>query len=69
MSMPDDLDDIERVALALVAQIGRSAALLVREQAELADALPDLPSAETWRDIANAIDRLRSKPLTTLPPH
>jgi len=67
--MLDDLDDIERVALALVAQIGCSAALLVREQPELADALPDLLSAETWRGIANAIDRLRPKPLTTSPLH
>jgi hypothetical protein len=69
MSMPNDLDDIERVAITLVAQIGRSAVLLVREQAELSDALPDLPSAETWRDIADAIDRLRPTPLTTLPQH
>ena len=67
--MPDDLDDIGRVALALVAQIGRSAALIVRKQGELADVLSDLPSAETWRDLTNAIDRLGSKPLTTSPPY
>jgi hypothetical protein len=60
--MGDDFDGIECVAMMLADQIGRVAARLVRDHAEIADVLPDMPSAETWRDIRNAIERLRPTP-------
>jgi hypothetical protein len=57
--MADDLDDIECVAMVLVDRFGRAAARFVRDQAEMADALPDIASAETWQEIARAIERTR----------
>jgi hypothetical protein len=58
--MANDLDNIESVVTVLVDQIGRAAVRFARNQDESMDALPEMPSAEMWRDIANAIDRLQS---------
>ena len=55
--MTDDLDDVECVAIVLVDQFARTAARFVRDQAEISAPLPEMPSAETWRDIATAIDK------------
>ena len=59
--MEDD-DIIKCTALEMIAQFGDGAMGFVREQAEIADALPDKLSAETWRDIADAIKRLSRTP-------
>jgi hypothetical protein len=42
-------------------QLGDAAPRMAREQAEIADGLSDMLSAETWRDIADAIERLLVK--------
>lgn len=41
-----------------MADHGAQAAEVARERAEVADALDDFLAAKTWRDIAEAIDRL-----------
>jgi len=33
----------------------------VHDQSEIAEELPDMLSAETWRNVADAIDRSRTK--------
>ena len=58
----DDSDIVESVARGMIERFGDGAVGFVREQAEIADALPDKLSAETWRDIADAIKRLRPEP-------
>ena len=60
--MADNADDVESVALEMVERFGAGAVGFVREQAEIAEGLPDKFSAETWRDIADAIERLWPKP-------
>jgi len=59
----DEGDDIERTALELIKLYRSGAAQIARDLAEIADARHhDQPSAETWRDIADAIERLWPKP-------
>jgi hypothetical protein len=59
LMMTDELEDVECVAMVLADQFGRAAERLARDYAEVADTLPDMPSAKTWRDIAHAIERVR----------
>ena len=61
MAMEYD-DDVERGALEMIKRFGDSAAQTARDLAERADERPDgMRSAETWRDIADAIERLLAK--------
>jgi hypothetical protein len=56
-------EDIERTALELIKLYRSGAARIVRELAEIAEEEQhDQPSAETWRDIADTIERLWPKP-------
>jgi hypothetical protein len=48
--------------LEVVGRFGTAAAHTNCELVEIADALPDMLSAESWRDIAAAIKRLSPKP-------
>jgi hypothetical protein len=55
--------DIERTPLELIRLYRSGAAQIARDLAEIAaEGQNDRPSAETWRDIADAIDRLWPKP-------
>ena len=54
--MADD-GDVDLVARELIARCGAIAPDIAREQAEIADGIPDLLSVETGRGIANAIER------------
>ena len=58
----DDSDIVESVARGMIERFGDDAVGFVQEQAEIANALPDKLSAETWRDIADAIKRLSRMP-------
>ena len=60
--MTNDADEVESVALEMIERFGAAAVGFVREQAEIAEALPDIFSAETWHDIADVIERLQPKP-------
>ena len=56
-------DGVERGALEMIKQFGDRAAQTARELAEIEDEYPSgMASAETWRDIADAIERLSVKP-------
>ena len=56
-------DDVERGALEMIKRFGDGAVQTARELAERSDKRPcGMRSAETWRDIADAIDRLSPKP-------
>ena len=57
--MTDDFDDIEGVALELIERFGATAVHIAREQAEAAASVSD---AEAWRNVADAIERLLTKP-------
>jgi hypothetical protein len=57
--MSDDTDDVERVALELIERFGAKAVHIAREQVEIATSVPD---AEAWRTVADAIERLLTKP-------
>jgi hypothetical protein len=57
--MPDNLDDIERVALEMIERFGAGAVDIVHEQVEAAASASDV---EAWRDVANAIERLLTRP-------
>ena len=46
----------------MVERFGTSAVHIARKQAEIVAAVPDVPSAELWHDIADAIERLQPKP-------
>jgi hypothetical protein len=54
--------DVERIALDLIERFGAAAAHTAYEQADIAAALLDVPSANTWCDIADTIERLWPKP-------
>jgi hypothetical protein len=58
----DDGSQIERVAREMIERFGDGAAHVARKLAEVSDEVPDemLTSAKTWREIADAIDRLLS---------
>jgi hypothetical protein len=58
----DDSDIVESVARGMIERFGDDAVGFVQEQAEIANALPDMSSATAWRDIADAIKRLRPEP-------
>ena len=61
-SMSTDHDDIECIALDLIERFGSAAAHTAYEQADVAAALLNVPSANTWCDIADAIERLSVEP-------
>ena len=58
------LDGIERVAREMIERFGELAAPVARELAAASDEVQDemLISAEAWRAIADAIERLSRKP-------
>ena len=49
---------VERAAREAIDQHGDDAAAILRERAELADHIGDLLTAEAWRDIADAAERM-----------
>ena len=59
--MTEHLDDTECVVIALVDQLVHTAVRFARNHNQSAEALPDMPSPEMWRDIAGAIEGLQSK--------
>jgi hypothetical protein len=61
-TMTEDADEVDSAVMVLADQFGRAAARLVLDYAEAVDALPDMPLAEMWHEIAAAIERLSSKP-------
>jgi len=59
----DDGDIIERTAVDMIKRFRSSAAHIARELAEIAEENPhDRPSAETWRNVAEMVERLWPKP-------
>jgi hypothetical protein len=58
MSDDDDDDLVEQVAREYVQRHGRDSLAILRERAELADEMGDVVSAEAWRDIADAAERM-----------
>jgi hypothetical protein len=55
--MSDD-DDVEQVAHEYVQRHGLDSPSILRDYAEVADTIGDILSAETWRDIADAAERI-----------
>ena len=53
---------VERAAREIIDQHGPDAVPILRERAEVADGLGDPLAAETWRDIADAAERMLSEP-------
>ena len=53
-------DGIERIAREMIDRFGEGAAHIARKLAEISDEVQDdrLPSAEAWRAVADAIERL-----------
>ena len=59
----DESDIVERTAVDMIRRFRSTAAHIARELAEIAEeGQHDQPSAATWRDIADAIERLWPKP-------
>ena len=58
----DDGDIIERTAVDMIKRFRSSAAHIARELAEIAERIHDRPSAETWRNVADMVERLWPKP-------
>lgn len=56
--MEDDAQLVEQAAREALKEYGRRAAQLLRERAELADAIEDESAVKEWRRLAAAIDRL-----------
>ena len=58
--MSDDDDDnlVEQVAREYVQRHGSDSLAILRERADAADAMGDVFSAEAWRDIADAAERM-----------
>jgi hypothetical protein len=54
--MTDDADDVEYVALEMIGRFGAEAAQVARELARSAEE-QQRASAQTWRGIADAIER------------
>ena len=52
---------IERAAREMLGRHGAEALGLAQELARLADGMPDISAAKTWREIAGAIERLHSE--------
>ena len=59
IEMSDDTEDAERVALEMIERFGAGAVRIAREQAEAATSVLD---AEAWRNVADAIENLLTKP-------
>jgi hypothetical protein len=55
--MSDD-DDVEQVAHEYVQRHGLDSSSILRDYAEVADTIGDILSAEAWRDIADAAERI-----------
>jgi hypothetical protein len=55
--MSDD-DDVEQVAHEYVQRHGLDSPSILRDYAEVADTIGDILSAEPWRDIADAAERI-----------
>ena len=55
--MSDD-DDVEQVAREYLQRHGLESPSVLRDRAEVADAIGDILSAEAWRDIADAAERI-----------
>jgi hypothetical protein len=53
-----DGDDVEQIAHEYVQRHGVDSPSVLRDYAELADMIGDILSAETWRDIADAAERI-----------
>jgi hypothetical protein len=59
----DDGETIERTAVEMIKRFRSAAAHIARELAEIADDNQnDRPSAETWRNVADMVERLWPKP-------
>ena len=58
MSDGSDDNDVEQVAHEYVQCHGSVSLSILRDYAELADAIGDIVSAEAWRDIADAAERI-----------
>ena len=56
--MEDDEKLVEKVAREIVDQHGTDAMEILRERVEAADTCGDELAAETWRDIADAAERI-----------
>ena len=54
----NDGDDVEQVAHEYVQRHGLDSPSVLRDCAEMADAIGDILSAEAWRDIADAAERI-----------
>ena len=58
----DALPDIFCTALKMIERFGSDAVCIAREMVDIADALPDTLYPETWRDIADIVERALMKP-------
>ena len=58
MADDDNGQLIDRVAREQIQQHGANAVSILRERAEIAEASGDELSAEAWREIAQAVNRL-----------
>ena len=57
----DDNDLVEEVAREYVQRHGTDSLGILRDLAEVADQIDDYASAEAWRDIADAAERILGK--------
>jgi hypothetical protein len=53
-----DQDDIRQAAADHIHALGSGAVDWLNEQADIADGLEDYAAAQTWRDIAEAAERM-----------
>ncbi len=58
MSDNEDRDMVEQAARDYVERYGPDSVAILRERADMADELRDIMSAEAWRDIADAAERI-----------
>jgi hypothetical protein len=59
--MGQDRETVVRLAAEfLIARYGEDAARVARNNADSADAIRDLLTADAWRDIAHAVDALQA---------
>jgi hypothetical protein len=58
MSDGSDNSNVEQVAREYVQRHGPDSPSILRDFAELSDAIEDIISAEAWRDIADAAERI-----------
>ena len=54
----EDQDEVDRVAVEFLERHGPTVIADLRERAEIAAAIGDQLSAETWADIADAAEKL-----------